>query len=82
MDPANANVLRDVVWFVRLAGSAPVRHYRVQALSELRRPPGNRLKRLRDDRAGQYSIRVNEQYRICFRWEDGYADEVEVTDYH
>jgi proteic killer suppression protein len=55
---------------------------RVQGLSELRIPPGNRLKRLRGDRAGQYSIRVNDQYRICFRWEDGYADDVEVTDYH
>jgi addiction module HigA family antidote len=54
---------------------------RVQGLSELRIPPGNRLKRLRGDRAGQYSIRVNEQYRICFRWEDGYADEVEVTEF-
>jgi proteic killer suppression protein len=34
------------------------------------------------NRSGQYSIRINEQYRLCFRWEDGYADEVEVTDYH
>jgi len=55
---------------------------RVKDLKELRIPPGNRLERLRGTRVGQYSIRINEQYRICFRWEDGYADEVEVTDYH
>lgn len=55
---------------------------RVRDLTELRIPPGNRLERLRGDRAGQCGIRINEQYRICFRWEDGYADQVEVTDYH
>jgi len=49
---------------------------------ELAVPPGNRLEPMRGDRAGQGSIRINEQYRVCFRWEDGYADEVEVTDYH
>jgi len=51
-------------------------------VSELRVPPGNRLERLRGDRAGQYSIRVNEQWRICFRWDAGDAYEVELTDYH
>jgi proteic killer suppression protein len=51
-------------------------------LAELRRPPGNRLEPLRGDRAGQHSIRINDQYRVCFRWEDGYAIDVEVTDYH
>jgi proteic killer suppression protein len=55
---------------------------RVRELRELAVPPGNRLERLRRDRAGQHSIRINDQYRVCFRWEDGYADEVEVTDYH
>jgi proteic killer suppression protein len=55
---------------------------RVRTLPELRAPPGNRLERLRGGRAGQYSIRINEQYRLCFQWEDGYADEVEITDYH
>ncbi|MGH7472070.1 MAG: type II toxin-antitoxin system RelE/ParE family toxin, partial [Longimicrobiales bacterium] len=55
---------------------------RVRILRELRLPPGNHLERLRGDRAGQHSIRINDQYRICFRWEDGNADEVEVTDYH
>ena len=55
---------------------------RVRDLRELNVPPGNRLEHLRGDRVGQHSIRINDQYRICFRWEDGYADDVEVTDYH
>jgi toxin HigB-1 len=55
---------------------------RVRAVEDLRVPPGNRLELLRGNRSGQYSIRVNDQYRVCFRWEDGYADEVEITDYH
>jgi proteic killer suppression protein len=55
---------------------------RVRDLAALRIPPGNRLERLRGDRAGQHSIRINDQYRICFRWENGHADQVEVTDYH
>ena len=55
---------------------------RVRELRELNVPPGNRLERMRGDRAGQHSIRINDQYRVCFRWGDGYADEVEVTDYH
>lgn len=55
---------------------------RVRELPELNVPPGNRLERLRDDRDGQWSIRINDQYRICFRWEAGYVDDVEVTDYH
>ncbi len=55
---------------------------RVKDLPELRIPPGNRLERLRGDREGQHSIRINEQYRICFRWEESDAYEVEVTDYH
>lgn len=55
---------------------------RVRDLRELAVPPGNRLERLRGDREGQHSIRINQQYRVCFQWEDGYADQVEVTDYH
>ncbi|MGH6690344.1 MAG: type II toxin-antitoxin system RelE/ParE family toxin [Gammaproteobacteria bacterium] len=55
---------------------------RIRALRELRRPPGNRLESLRGNRAGQHSIRVNDQYRVCFRWKDGHADEVEIADYH
>ena len=55
---------------------------RVAALRELSVPPGNRLERLRRDRVGQHSIRINEQFRVCFRWNKEYADEVEITDYH
>jgi toxin HigB-1 len=55
---------------------------RVNELAELAAPPGNRLERLKGNRAGQHSIRINERYRICFRWKEGYADEVEITDYH
>ena len=55
---------------------------RVRNLIELGIPPGNRLERLRGNRSGQHSIRINDQYRVCFRWKDGYADDVEVTDYH
>ena len=55
---------------------------RVRDLRELAVPPGNHLEALRGPRRGQHRIRINDQYRICFRWEDGYADDVEVTDYH
>jgi proteic killer suppression protein len=55
---------------------------RVRELRELAIPPGNRLERLVGDRRGQHSIRINQQYRVCFLWEDGYAYEVEITDYH
>ncbi len=55
---------------------------RVREVNELAVPPGNRLERLRGERRGQYSIRINEQYRICFWWEGEDATEVEITDYH
>ena len=51
-------------------------------LEELRIPPGNRLERLSGDLVGQYSIRINDQWRICFRWNRGDAFDVEITDYH
>jgi len=51
-------------------------------IETLRVPPGNRLETLRGDRTGQWSIRINEQWRICFKWEDGNASDVEITDYH
>ena len=54
----------------------------VRDLNELAVPPGNRLELLRGKRVDQYSVRINEQYRVCFYWEDGYADEVQITDYH
>jgi toxin HigB-1 len=51
----------------------------IRTLSTL---PGNRLERLRGDRKGQYSIRVNDQWRVCFEWRHGHAYEVEIADYH
>jgi proteic killer suppression protein len=51
-------------------------------INDLRVPPGNRLEKLHAPRAGQHSIRVNDQYRICFAWSNGGADDVELTDYH
>lgn len=51
-------------------------------LETLRVPPSNRLEQLKGDRAGQWSIRINDQWRICFRWENGNAYDVEITDYH
>lgn len=52
------------------------------SLNALRVPPGNRLEELKGDRAGQHSIRINDQWRICFVWQDGGACEVEICDYH
>ena len=51
-------------------------------LADLRVPPGNRLEKLKGDRADQCSIRINKQWRICFRWRDGNAHDVEIVDYH
>jgi toxin HigB-1 len=51
-------------------------------LEDMRVPPGNRLEKLKGDRQGQHSIRINDQYRICFTWDDGNAYEVEIVDYH
>jgi len=51
-------------------------------LEDLRVPPGNRLEALKGDRAGQYSIRVNDQFRVCFRWTAAGAEDVEIVDYH
>jgi toxin HigB-1 len=51
-------------------------------LEDLRVPPGNRLESLSGDRKGEYSIRINQQWRICFRWGEGGADDVEICDYH
>ena len=52
------------------------------ALNDLRRPPGNRLEALKGDRQGQHSIRINEQWRICFVWSDAGPEDVEIVDYH
>jgi proteic killer suppression protein len=51
-------------------------------VSDLKTPPGNRLEKLKGDREGEWSIRINDQWRICFRWDDGDAFEVAIVDYH
>ena len=53
-----------------------------ESINDLRIPPGNRLEKLKGNREGQHSIRVNEQWRICFRWKEGDAYGVEIADYH
>lgn len=54
----------------------------VRMIDELRIPPGNRLEVLKGNRKGQWSIRINDQWRICFYWEDGNAEDVQIVDYH
>ncbi len=53
-----------------------------EEVTDLRVPPGNRLERLKGDRDGQHSIRINDQWRVCFRWDRGDAYDVEIVDYH
>lgn len=55
---------------------------RAAKLEDLRVPPGNRLEALKGNRAGQFSIRVNDQFRVCFKWKSGCAQDVEIVDYH
>ena len=71
--------------FERIAAVALRRLVQIDSAEELRdlaSPPANRLKRLKGDRAGQYSVRINDQYRVCFYWKDGDAYDLEITDYH
>ena len=56
--------------------------HRATTLQDLRVPPGNRLEALKGERQGRHSIRINDQFRICFRWRDGDAFDVEMVDYH
>lgn len=56
--------------------------HRARRLTDLRVPPGNRLEALKGDRKGQHSIRINDQWRICFIWREGDAHDVEIVDYH
>jgi proteic killer suppression protein len=53
-----------------------------ESIEDLRVPPGNRFEKLTGDRAGQHSIRINDQWRVCFRWKEGDAQDVEIVDYH
>ena len=56
--------------------------HRAAVLQDLRIPPGNRLEALQGDRKGQHGIRINDQWRVCFEWQDGHARRVEIVDYH
>lgn len=51
-------------------------------IEDMRAPPANRLEKLSGDRAGQWSVRINDQFRVCFRWAEGGAEDVEIVDYH
>lgn len=53
-----------------------------QSLEDLRVPPANRLEALKGDRRGEHSVRINQQWRVCFRWKDGHAHDIAVVDYH
>jgi proteic killer suppression protein len=67
---------------IRVANRKLVQIHNARDLADLRAPPGNRLEALSGDRKGQFSIRVNDQWRVCFRWRDGDAHDVEIVDYH
>jgi proteic killer suppression protein len=56
--------------------------HRARTLNDLKQPPGNRLEALKGDRKGQHSIRINDQWRICFKWSEGDVYDVEIVDYH
>ncbi len=68
--------------FERIARRKLLLLHRAKSLEDLRVPPGNRLEALRGNRKGQYSIRINDQWRICFVWAQGDARDVEIVDYH
>ena len=68
--------------FARIAERKLAQLHAAQTLEFLRSPPGNSLEPLKGDRKGQHSVRINQQWRICFRWSDGNAFDVEITDYH
>jgi toxin HigB-1 len=77
--------LRPVVRFVQIERPALRKLKQLdlaRRIEDLRAPPANRLEQLKGDRAGQWSIRVNDRFRICFRWTGAAAEDVEIVDYH
>lgn len=68
--------------FERIALRKLVQMDAASSLEDLRYPPGNRLEALKGERRGQMSLRINDQWRICFRWSDGGVEDVEIVDYH
>jgi proteic killer suppression protein len=79
---ANKRVRRFGEEWLQVARRKLAQLNRIETVEELRIPPGNRLQKLSGGREGQWSIRVNDQWRICFVWLDGHAWEVEIVDYH
>jgi proteic killer suppression protein len=79
---ANERVRRLGTDWLQVARRKLAQLHRVERLEELRIPPGNRLEQLTGDRRGQWSIRINDQWRVCFVWRDGHAWDVEIADYH
>jgi len=67
---------------IKVANRKLMQIHNARTLDDLRAPPGNRLERLTGDRLGQHSIRINDQWRICFVWKEGDAYDVEIVDYH
>jgi proteic killer suppression protein len=67
---------------MKVANRKLLQLHNARTLDDLRSPPGNRLEALSDDRKGQHSVRINDQWRICFRWSNGDAFDVEIVDYH
>ncbi|MBV9654893.1 MAG: type II toxin-antitoxin system RelE/ParE family toxin [Acetobacteraceae bacterium] len=68
--------------FERVARRKLLMVHAAASLHDLKSPPNNKLEALKGDRKGQYAIRVNDQWRMCFRWQEGRADNVEIVDYH
>jgi proteic killer suppression protein len=67
---------------VKVANRKLMQIHNARTLEDLRAPPGNRLEALSGDRKGQHSVRINDQWRVCFVWRDGDAHDVEIVDYH
>ncbi len=67
---------------MKVANRKLLQLHNAQSLNDLKAPPGNRLEALSGDRKGQHSMRINDQWRLCFRWLDGDAHDVEIVDYH
>ena len=67
---------------LRIGKRKLIQVHHARSIDDLRAPPGNRLEALRGDRAGRYSIRINDQWRVCFVWRDGDAFDVAIVDYH
>ena len=80
---ANEEAVRELPKALHVRASARLAQVlAAEALNDLRNPPGNRLKALSGDRKGTYSVRINDQWRICFRWTDLGAVDIEIVDYH